>query len=133
VPQGWAEDPPLANWVMNQRAYKRQLDRGEPCRGMTAARVAKLEALGFAWELSLNEYPLSVLAKLKAYKRRHGDCNVPQGWAEDPPLANWVMNQRSLKRKLDHGEPCKWMTAARAATLDALGFDWAKTRRVKSK
>ena len=28
------------------------MDRGEPSKGMTAARAAKLDALGFAWELS---------------------------------------------------------------------------------
>jgi hypothetical protein len=45
-------DPRLNKWVNNQRARKKKLDRGEPSRGMTAARAAKLEALGFAWELS---------------------------------------------------------------------------------
>ena len=31
-----------------------------------------------AWEAQL--------AKLKAYKRAHGDCIVPRSWVEDPPL-----------------------------------------------
>jgi hypothetical protein len=35
-----------------QRTLKRTLDRGEPSYRMTAARGTKLEALGFAWELS---------------------------------------------------------------------------------
>jgi hypothetical protein len=26
------------------------------------------------------------LAKLKKYRRKYGDCNVPRGWAEDPRL-----------------------------------------------
>ena len=50
VPKGWAEDPRLATWVCAQRQYKKKLDRGEPSEGMTAARVVKLEALGFAWD-----------------------------------------------------------------------------------
>ena len=49
VPRGWAEDPRLATWVDNQRQLKRRLDRGEVSGGMTAARAAKLEALGFVW------------------------------------------------------------------------------------
>jgi hypothetical protein len=49
VPMSWAEDPRLATWVNNQRPRKRQLDRGEPSEGMTAARAAWLTALGFAW------------------------------------------------------------------------------------
>ena len=69
-----------------------------------------------AWE--------SQLAKLKAYKRRHGDCIVPRGWAEDSPLGRWVDRQRKTKSKLDRSEPSKGMTAARAAKLGALGFAW---------
>jgi hypothetical protein len=49
VPVRWAEDPRLATWVHTQRQLKRRLDRGEVSGGMTAARVAKLEALGFVW------------------------------------------------------------------------------------
>jgi hypothetical protein len=51
VPRGWAEDPRLGRWVDNQRKLKRKLDRGEPSGGMTAERVARLTALGFAWAL----------------------------------------------------------------------------------
>ena len=51
VPKRWAADPPLSSWVRKQRECKRLLDRGDPSSRTTAARVAKLEALGFAWEL----------------------------------------------------------------------------------
>ena len=129
VPKGWAEDPPLGGWVDTQRKFKKKLDRGEPSAGMTAARAAKLDALGFAWELSHSGGNRTddagweaQLAKLKNYKREHGDCNVPRSWAEDPKVGRWVMTQRRTKRKLDRGEPSEGMTAARAAKLDALGF-----------
>jgi hypothetical protein len=49
VPRCWAVDAQLGKWVGNQRTRKKALDRGEPSKGMTAARAAKLEALGFAW------------------------------------------------------------------------------------
>jgi hypothetical protein len=103
VPQRWAEDPTLGRWVESQRVYKKKLDRGEPSHGMTAARAAKLETLGFVWELSAEAKSTQLskglrddtgwgvwLAKLKKYKRKHGDCNVPRDWAEDPRLGNWV-------------------------------------------
>ena len=38
-----------------KKERSKQLDRGEPSGGMTAARAAKLEALGFAWELTAAE------------------------------------------------------------------------------
>jgi hypothetical protein len=57
---------------------------------MTAARTAKLDALGFVWELSAvaiskqcsnvkrNDAAWEVqLAERETYNRRHGDCNVP--------------------------------------------------------
>jgi hypothetical protein len=126
VPWGLAEDPQLGRWVDKQRTYKKKLDRGEPSEGLTTARAAKLTALGFAWDppnLRSHEAEWEAqLARLVVYKAEHGDCNVPQGWAEDPRLSNWVNNQRALKRKLDRGEPCNGMTAERAARLTALGF-----------
>jgi hypothetical protein len=49
VPPTWAEDLPLGRWVSNQRRHKTKFDAGNPSLNMTAARVAKLDALGFTW------------------------------------------------------------------------------------
>jgi hypothetical protein len=146
VPRGWTEDPQLGDWVNYQRQGKKALDHGEPSKGMTAARAAKLEALGFAWELSAATISKQIsegarddagweaqLAKLAAYKRRHGDCNVPRGWTEDPPLGRWVGTQRKFKKALDHGEPSEGMNAARVGRLDALSFAWQLSAAAISK
>ena len=69
------------------------------------------------------------LAKLEAYKRSHGDCNVPVTWAKDPRLGKWVRHQRTRKKALDRGEPSERMTAAK---LDALGFAWSKHNTVRT-
>jgi hypothetical protein len=97
---------------------------------MTAERAARLTALGVVWALGqgsgqVNELAWAAqLARLAAYKAAHGDCNVPQNWAEDPALGRWVQTQRANKRKLDRGEPSERMTAERAARLMALGLVW---------
>jgi hypothetical protein len=127
VPQQWAEDPKLGSWVGTQRRCKKALDRGDPSEGMTAERAARLEALGFAWETQDAAWEAQ-LARLAAYKETHGDCNVPQRWAEDPKLGSWVGTQRRCKKALDHGDPSEGMTAARAARLEALGLAWALPR-----
>ena len=44
VPKLWAKDPRLANWVHDERARKRKLDRGEPSEGMTGEGAARLTA-----------------------------------------------------------------------------------------
>jgi hypothetical protein len=49
VPKRWAEEPGLGTWVMHQRRGKKKMECGDPNPRITAARVAKLEALGFAW------------------------------------------------------------------------------------
>jgi hypothetical protein len=54
VPQGCSEDPQLGRWVNTQRQLKRQLDRGEPSKGMTAARAARLTALGLVLDARVN-------------------------------------------------------------------------------
>ena len=69
-----------------------------------------------AWEAQL--------ARLAAYKAAHGDCNVPHRWPEDSQLGSWVNRQRTLKRKLDRGEPSEGMMADQVARLTALGFAW---------
>jgi hypothetical protein len=150
VPRGWTEDPRLGQWVGNQRARKRKLDRGEPSEGMTAERAAKLEALGFCWGASNLGRRASwgspstkvrsrgrvhgaaqgvaweaQLARLAVYKAVHGDCKVPRGWAEDPRLGVWVANQRQRKKKLDRGAPSEGLTAERVARLEALGV-WSR-------
>jgi hypothetical protein len=138
VPCRWAKDQQLANWVRNQRKGKRKLDRDESsgkCDGMTAERVARLTALGFAWDPGPGHMPdekrwEAQLARLATYKAEHGDCNVPRDWSEDPQLGTWVEHQRTGKRQLrpsGSAAPAsgsKGMTVDRAARLTALGFVW---------
>ena len=123
VPLRWADDKQLGKWVVHQRGRKRKLDRGEPSKGMTAERAARLTALGLVWDQNEAKWQAQ-LARLVAYKAKHGDCSVPQDWAADSALGRWVNSQRVGKRKLDRGEPSEGMTAEQAARLDALGFTW---------
>jgi hypothetical protein len=124
VPNLHADDLPLGRWVDKQRTLKRKLDRGEPCEGMTAERAARLTALGFTWDAAAAAWEAQFV-RLTTYRAAHGDCDVPKRYAKDkPPLGRWVGNQRTLKRKLDHGEPSGMMTAKRAAQLTVLGFAW---------
>jgi hypothetical protein len=60
------------------------------------------------------------LARLADYKMAHGNCNVPRGWADDPKLASWFDHQRLGKQ-----------TAAQAAQLRALGFEWSPARSLR--
>jgi hypothetical protein len=54
---------------------------------------------------------------LKHYKRKHKDCNVPQGYTETRGLGPWVNRQRREHRS---GK----MNLERKEKLDQLGFVW---------
>ena len=57
------------------------------------------------------------LKQLKAYYHEYGDCNVSQGYKDNPSLAIWVANQRSRYKR---GR----LTPEKIKLLNELGFDW---------
>jgi hypothetical protein len=90
VPFRWAEDLRLGWWVDKQRAYKRKLDRGEPCEGMTAERAAKLEALGFAWQtLAARRRPAAGVTSSVGAKRKPSAAVT-----EEPAGGRWRLGRR---------------------------------------
>lgn len=56
-----------------------------------------------------------MLQQLRDYKDKHGDCDVPSSFEENPTLANWVVFQR-LHRA--------FLTESCHTSLDDLGFTW---------
>jgi hypothetical protein len=90
--------------------------------------VKRLTVLGFAWAPGRGNSSARAnawnaqFARLAAYQVAHGDCNVPQRWAEDQTLASWVRDQRLAKKE-------SRMTAARVERLTSLGFAWTPQRR----
>jgi hypothetical protein len=104
VPEGWAQDPKLATWVHMQREANKALDRGDPRSKITAAvRMARLDALGFAWSMQSDRELAweQSYTQQASYKAKHGDCNVPRDWTDDPRLGRWVGRQRQAKTRLD--------------------------------
>ena len=107
----------------------KKLAAGNASAGITAERVAKLEALGFEWSpdagASVNEPRWEVMrARLAAFEAEHGHCRIRAIHLADPQLGTWVSKQRQLKKTLDAGHPSPQITAERVAKLEALGFEW---------
>lgn len=107
VPQRWTENQRLANWVCNQRQFKRK-------GSLSKARIARLEQHGFVWN-PISDFWEKMFAALVDHKRKHGHCNVPTKWKENRQLASWVVNQRSRRALL--GED-------RIRRLEEAGFQW---------
>ncbi|MBF0427698.1 MAG: helicase associated domain-containing protein [Magnetococcales bacterium] len=109
VPAQWPTNPTLARWVEQQRRdYRLKL--------LDAAKIERLEVLGFIWDAKAIFWE-EMFAALTEYRERHGDCLVPETYVEQSQLAWWVAAQRKA-RLADQLEP------ERIQRLDAIGFVW---------
>ena len=119
VPAKWKEDVPFGHWVHVQREFKR--------KGMLSARrIARLEAIGFAWHRPHGARNLGRLrwaemfAHLTAYRQEHGHTQVPLVHAAHG-LGVWATNQRHLLR-------AGLLPEDRSAQLLSIGFELRRTR-----
>jgi hypothetical protein len=108
VPHQYKKDKFLGLWVSRQR-------RGRKANRLVAERKAKLDSIGFVWEV--NPQWNKMFDKLKAYKRNYGDCLVPRPYDKDRSLGQWVASQRNQKK-------ANKLAAEREEKLDSIGFVW---------
>ena len=90
---------------------------------LVQSRVAKLEEIGFNFTVHSDKW-MDQYLMLKAYKEKHGDCQVPTHYEENPKLGRWThtqRHQRRLKLKLYKKSS---ISQERIALLDNLGFNW---------
>ena len=78
--------------------------------------IQKLESIGFSWNSIEDRWP-EMYGQLIAYKKIHGDCNVPRGYSDNPKLGTWVKGQRSSKKK---GK----LSSEKIQKLESIGFSW---------
>ena len=109
VPHATPRHRELFAWLNGVRSSKRS-------GRLAAERVRQLEELGVVWEPQQARWE-KLFAALAEYRRRHGDCNVPYGWPENPALAKWVKGIRSTQKRGD-------VDGERARRLDSIGFEW---------
>lgn len=109
MPARWDEDQKLATWVVNQRVLQRD-------GVLEPEKVELLNRLAFKWNPHASNWRASYLALLE-YRKKAGDCRVPQDWKENPKLAKWVSTQRVQYAR---GK----ISRERIALLEKVGFDW---------
>eukprot|EP00956_Cyclotella_meneghiniana_P008269 scaffold11022_cov38-Cyclotella_meneghiniana.AAC.3 len=94
VPQRYKQNKKLGKWVMTQRKSHKK-------KTLLQDRVAKLNDIGFVWEADCNvareevynERWNEMFKDLVDYKEKHGNCNVPHIYPENPSLGKWVCKQ----------------------------------------
>jgi hypothetical protein len=102
------QQPDLARWFNRQIHSKEKL---------SAWKKEKLNAINFPWRVG-KRYRMELWERmydqLRAYKKQHGHCDVPQKYNKNQPLASWVSGQRIKKLSPEQKEK-----------LNTLGFSWA--------
>ena len=136
VPRKFPDDRSLASWVGTQRkAYAAELERKagrEPeCDvRISAARIDKLQRIGFEWKVEKAEAWDERFSALRRFVKKHGHTRVPQTFANDPSLGQWVSTQRQayaaeLERKAGCEPRCdKRITFLHIKKLQRIGFEW---------
>jgi hypothetical protein len=92
VPSNWPQNASLAHWIKRQR-YQYKLKQAGQHSTMTDERESALEQLGFVWS-SHSAFWEERLNELRAFREKHGHCNVPTKYPENPQLAVWAKCQR---------------------------------------
>jgi hypothetical protein len=104
-------------WVARQRVRKNNPRPQHGIPPLNQDQVDRLNALGFVWENEKDQKWMEMFGRLKEYRRRKGDCCVPNSYKEDPKLATWVTQQRTMNTQ---GK----INADRKEKLNSIGFSW---------
>ncbi len=108
-----SDDAELAQWVGVQRRLARQ--------GALAPRRRRLlEKLSFCWSPHDAAWQRQLDA-LRAFRARHGHCDVPHLSATHRALGSWVASQRRAYR-------AKRLSRERVRALARMGFTWNPLR-----
>jgi hypothetical protein len=134
----------LGMWVKVQRMNKIVKDQQQAQGGVVSTknkivalsqeRTDKLASIGFQFRIKKPVVGWEArFEQLVEFRKKQGDCVVPQLYPPDPPFGRWVMKQRcghTLKLKGKKTE----LTDERIARLNEIGFSWVAPRfgRVKA-
>jgi len=113
VPFRYQPNPTLGHWVANIRHAKKFDTLAED-------KFLILDALGFTWMIKPHGIQVpwkQRINDLKAFKKEHGHCKVPNEYQPNPALGKWVSNLRQRKKLGTLAEDKTLM-------LDGLGFCW---------
>ncbi|MCC9138143.1 helicase associated domain-containing protein [Pontibacter silvestris] len=110
VPQKWAKDKQLANWIGVQRRTHSQ-------NKMRQDRERKLNTLGFVWHVQ-EQYDSQwedFFQQLVSFHKKHGHYRVPGKYEK---LVSWIERQRTSRTN-------NLLPAERERRLNDIGFTWS--------
>ena len=111
------------NRVQTQRSEYKKFQVDPKSSDLSAERIIRLEDEGFVWSVTERVPWRQRRTELEAYKRTHGDCNVPESYGENLKLAKWVARQRAEYSKFKNGKKSA-MKHEHLLILENMGFEW---------
>lgn len=100
----------LKDWLIRQILNKKYLSE---------VQFHKLNSLGIHWHMPINREQRweQMYVRLKDFQKTFGHCRVPQKWANDQQLANWIAVNRRMYAS-------NKLPADRYRRLGEIGFVW---------
>ena len=108
------------------------MDNNEKPRiNLSSDQIESLTEMGFAWDLKKELLFNNRLEDLKAYKTKHGHCNVSQSEEKYKSLGKWCSDVRRSRRKLDNNEkPNINLSNDQIKSLTQMGFVWNLNKKI---
>ena len=127
VPQKYEHNPKLGIWVAHQRQQYKKWQKGVNAF-ITQKRINQLNKIDFTWEVGSGGRKKDTLwkqhfNKLVEYKKKHGDCLVPQHYKQNAKLGTWVNKQRVQYKRWLNGV-YSTITQERIDQLKEIDFVW---------
>ena len=119
------ENEKLFNWCRNQKLQYANTMARKKGATISEERIIKLESIEFNWGVKFPP-PFcwdEMYEKLKEFKQRMGNCNVPFNENSPTALAKWLAFQRTEYRHFRFGRPCL-MNLEQIGMLTELGVKW---------
>ena len=115
----------LGRWVSHQRHQYKKWLKGVHSK-ITQERIDQLNEIDFVWEVGGGTRDASWkqhFNELVKYKKKHGDCLVPQKYEHNVRLGTWVTKQRVEHKKWLKGVHSR-LTQERIDQLNEIDFVW---------
>jgi len=117
----------LARWVGNQRVFYKYFQNGDT-KHIKKHRIEALNRLGFIWDVKEHRW-LQKYNILKAYKERHGNCEISS--KENKDLHDWALRLRREYSRMKDGIPYS-LSDERIRLLEEIQFNFQSAKSANS-